>query len=455
MKNICRNRFCLILFPCVLAGMLLSGSCLSARCHAEDAAVPPLTRATVETQTLALLDQYLKDFQDPNTGVLYLGRFSTRSKWTSPADVKAKLPHPWGYGSRIEDTCLHTGQMLVALLEAQQAHPNPRFAQEARKLFQALRYIYESCDTPGLVPRGPHPDDRTAYYDDSSMDQNTTFIVSLAMYSQSPLASDADKAFIRQTLNEIGQRMEKYDWSIKRADGKTQSHVGFTWKQMKTNGVTILLPAVYALYKGTGNPHWLEAYVKFGNEKEGKRWQLFRPGPDTQINKHPIYANQNCIRLGAFYRLLDDDAPEKQWTRDLLRKFAEIQLERDFPSPFMRRFIDEETIQSVAKKMNWGGADIHGTTAAWELYDKEAISRLRSRERGLATLAHVRFPLGGYHMVVASGQEDLIQQHQAALWKMLNTIDLSEIEGGETNYLFSVVSLQLYAYLWNSEQDSP
>ena len=110
------------------------------------------------------------------------------------------------------------------------------------------------------------------------MDQHTTFIISLACYAESSLATKQDKVWIRETVQQIGERLETYNWSIRRVDGVTQAHVGFSWLGFNSDHASILLPAVLALYKGTGNPHWLETYERFVQEKDGLRWKTLKPG---------------------------------------------------------------------------------------------------------------------------------------------------------------------------------
>jgi hypothetical protein len=408
----------------------------------------PFNGKELETKVFELTKNYLNDFQDPKTGVLYNGRFSGKDKWTTPEECKAKKPHPWGYGSHLADTVLHCGHVLVAMMDANNAKPDPYLEKNIKKLFNAIKYIYESCPIPGIVPRGPHPDDRTAYYDDSSMDQTSTFIISLSLYANSKYASKKDKEFIKKSLNEVGARLEKYGWQILQADGKTQCHVGFHWTQMNPNGASILLPAVYALYKGTDNKHWLETYQKFSTEKDGKRWKLLTPGPHTTINGHPIYANQNCFRLNAFYQLLDDKR-EKEIIRALMKKSIELQLARDFPGPHMRKFFKEEDIAKTSKKMNWGGKDIHGSIPAWKLFDENKIYSMKGKQRGIALLAHVRFPLGAFHMIMNSEDKELILKYIPEIWKMLNSVDLKKVYGGETNYIFTIVALHLYDFYFS------
>ena len=403
----------------------------------------------LEAKTFSLLENYVADFGDPKTHVLYGGRLAKIDTWKySPEQIKQRLPTPWGYGSRIEDTSLHVGHMLGALLDAYQAKPTPYIKTQIENMYSALKYIYESCPVPGIVPRGPHPNDRSAYYDDSSMDQNSTFIISLSLYANSRLASEEDKAFIKKALNEVGYRLEEHGWQIVRADGKTQCHVGFHWTQMNSTGIAILLPSVYALYKGTGNEHWLEEYEKFGTEQGSKRWEIMTPGSHTTINAHPIYANQNCFRLNAFYQQLDDGA-HKKIIRDLMKKSVELQLNRDFPGDLLKgKYMKAEDIAQVAEKMNWGDADLHGVVLAKNLFDKQKIDSLKGKPRDIATLAHIRFPLGAFHMIMNSEDDKLIMQYVPVIWEMLNAVDLKSIDSAETNYLFSVVALQLYAYYY-------
>ncbi len=70
---------------------------------------------------------------------------------------------------------------------------------------------------------------------------------------------------------------------------------------------------------------------------------------------------------------------------------------------------------------------------------------LEGKDGGMGALAHVRFPLGGFHMVLQSEHPGLIRDNLSAIWKMLNTVDLEKIAAAETHYLFTVVGLHLYA----------
>ena len=408
-----------------------------------------VTETEMLEQVFSLTDTYLGDFQDPSTHVLYGARLRTKKNWTSPADIKAGKPKPWGYGSRIADTSLHCGHLLVAMLDACEARPDPFLETNIKKLFAALKLIGALPETrpktgkpalSGLVPRGPHPDDLSAYYDDSSMDQHTTYIISLSLYAQSSLATPKQKQWIRKSLGKVGRRLEKNDWSIKRADGVTESHVGFAWTGFNSDHASILLPALYALYKGTNDRHWLESYEHFLAEKKGLRWQRMHPGAHVRINGHPIYANQSAFRVHALYRM-EEDPERKAVLKGLLKQIAVMQMQRDFPGTFYKRFHSAEQWKHLQEDCNWQEENLHGCVQAWNLFRPEMLDK-----GGLPVLAHVRFPLGGFHMVLLSEDDEMIEKQMEAIWKMLTTVDLEKVDAGETNYLFAVVALHTYAF---------
>lgn len=422
----------------------------SALCSVASAAEPVLNGTAVTARVFSLADRYFAEFQHPDTGVLYGSRLSGRKSWTSPADVLAGKPKPWGYGSRIADTALHTGHMLSALIDAYEARPDPYLTRAIRKCFDALKVIgslpetHPKPDLPaqeGLVPRGPHLDDQSAWYDDSSMDQHTTYIISLALYANSRLATAEDKAWIRRSLGKVGRRLEQNNWSIKRADGVTEAHVGFSWKGFNSSHASILLPVVLALYRGTGDDHWLLQYEFFLNEKNGKRWRAVHPGPHVRINGHPIYANQNAFRVNAWYRF-EKDAERRKVIAGLLKQSTEMQLARDFPGEMYRKLHPDGEWTRVRENLDWGDDELRGAAMAW---DKFKPGMLDHKDRGMAALAHVRFPLGGYHMVLLSEEPQLVREHLPAIWAMLNTVELEKIDAGETHYLFTVAGLHLYA----------
>jgi len=408
----------------------------------------PFTERELTTHVFSLTRSYFADFRHHETHVLYGGRLSSRHRWISSGDVKDEKPEPWGYGSHIEDTSLHCGHVLAALLDAHDARPDPYLRENIDKTFRALKLIGSLPETHpkpgkpalvGLVPRGPHPDDVSAYYDDSSLDQHTTYIISLARYANSSLATEEDREWIRQSLGKVGRRLEKHSWSIKRADGVTEAHVGFSWKGFNSHHASILLPSVYALYKGTGNSHWLKTYEAFLSESNGLRWERLHAGPHVRVNGHPIYANQGGFRLNALYHF-EGEPERKEVIHDLLRYTTEIQMTRDFPGPMYRRFRSEETWEQLREVCDWTDRELHGAEMAWRMFRPDMLGD------SLAVLAHVRFPLGGYYMVLLSDRPEMIGPHLGQMWEMLRDVDLRKVGAAETNYLFTAVGLHIYAF---------
>ena len=414
----------------------------------------PFSEDELVDRVWSLSSGYFNSFRQPASNILYGARLSTKQGWTTPEGVNRDQPKPWGYGSRIADTSLHGGHILVALLDAWEARPDPFLEKNIRKIVLGLKLIgslperYPKARYPtltGLVPRGPHPDDKSAWYDDSSMDQHTAYIISLARFSASSLATDTDKQWIRQSLDKVGHRLEDNLWEIKRADGVTRAHVGFPWTGYIFQHASILLPTVYALYIGTGDEHWLEVFNKFLNEKGGLRWRRLHPGPHVELNAHPIYANQGSFRLNSLYRFLSD-SEKKSVVRDLLFYISQVQMDRDFPGPWYRKFHSENEWKTLSAKWGWEGDELHGSQDAWERYQPEMLD-----DAPLAMLAHVRFPLAAYHMVMLSENSALIHTHLRSIWEMLTTIDMGKIPAGEINHLYVVVSMEIYAFYFSQK----
>jgi hypothetical protein len=442
----------------IVAGVLAVGLEVAV---SDELEVLPVGAAPFSEEELAGLVErqaadYFAAFQHPETGVLYGTRLASKSSFATPEEVLAEKPHPWGYGSRIADTVLHTGHLLVALLDAYEARPEPWIREQIAKHFSALKLIGSLPETHpkkgkpmlvGVVPRGPHPDAMGAWYDDSSMDQHTTYIIALARYATSELASAGEMAWIAESLGKVGRRLEGNGWRILRADGVTEAHVGFSWLGMNSNHASILLPAVMGLYAGTGDAHWKEVYEGFLSEREGKRWEVMHPGDHVRINGHPIYANQNAFRLSAYYRF-EEDAERREVIGGLMEQSIELQLGRNFPGEIYRKFQPEERWARLAKDCGWEDAELRGAADAWGRFRPEM---LEGKEAGMAALAHVRFPLGGYHMALMSEEEGTVQEVVPDVWKMLSTVELGKIAAGETHYLFTVVGLHLWAGVFGDE----
>jgi len=185
----------------------------------------------------------------------------------------------------------------------------------------------------------------------------------------------------------------------------------------------------------------LELYEHFLAENDGGRWKQVHPGPQVKINGHPIYANQNAFRVQAWLRM-EPNPERKKVIAGLLRQSVEMQLSRDFPGEFYRKYHSDEEWKALEQRYSWQGPELKGAVPAWERFD---TTLFETEKDGLAALAHVRFPLGGFHMALLSEDPKLTADALPHVWKMLTSVDLESIAAGETHYLFSVVALHLYA----------
>jgi len=129
----------------------------------------------------------------------------------------------------------------------------------------------------------------------------------LARYANSELASTQDKQWIQKKLGAIGRRLEKYNFSIKAAGGVTESHVGFSWKGFRNNHVSILIPTVYSLYKGTADEHWLKLHDELLAERDGLRWQRLHAGARALNNKVAVLFPKPACAVGSTDDFLGDE----------------------------------------------------------------------------------------------------------------------------------------------------
>ncbi|NOX55770.1 MAG: hypothetical protein GXP27_15280 [Planctomycetes bacterium] len=266
--------------------------------------------ARFAAQVERLCQQYVRSFGSETTHLVYHHRLDGPrgvAALASPGEIAARTvggrPMPYGYGSGIQDVALEGGQFLFALCDAYEATGREEFARMARWLFEGFKRIATVSPEPGFVPRGPHPDGRS-YYPDSSRDQHAAFIEALWRYGRSPLATDEDRRFIAKELNEVGRRLERYDWKIMVEHGSKMAHVGFGWRQYTSIGAVSLLSALAMIADATGDEHWWQLYERYSSEKDGIRWRRFLH-PDAVATWKPLtlYSNQFAQAVAALERI--------------------------------------------------------------------------------------------------------------------------------------------------------
>lgn len=413
----------------------------------------------LESQVQALCQSYLADFASAKTHLAY-GRKINGPKGTAvlvpPAEVRQGLvrgkPVPYGYGSGIEDLALHNGHLLFALCDAYEATKNASFADTARRVFSGLRRLGSTSPVPGFVPRGPHPDDIKSYYGDSSLDQHTTFVYALWRYYRSELATPEDKAFIRQALASVGQRLEKNGWAIRVEDDTRIAHVGFSWLQATDVGAGTLLTVLAAIHDVTGDNHWRALYEKFGTERDGIRWKVLLDAGGGKRSPLTLYWNQFCVRDAVLSRL--EKNPQRQAI--LALRWGEV----------TSRML-QGNVWEAWRRADWAPGDISGSV---EVADEEAERRLGTIGLSLKQSATVfdlwdfyrrlapqdrapywvqrlcvRMPMGSLHAALLSGQRDAVGQAAPRVREILKELDFKNVDSGETYYLAAVLGLHLVA----------
>ncbi len=379
----------------------------------------------------SLLESYEKSFGHPATGLLYHNRLDSPrglAALSSPEEIARGevdgKPMPHGYGSGIQDVALENGQLLFALCDAHERTGEKWIADRARALFASLKVLARVSPEPGFVPRGPHPDGRS-YYRDPSRDQVTAYIEALWRYGRSPLATNADKAFIAGTIGKIATRMERDDWRIMIEDGSRQAHVGWGWKQFTSIGSITLLSVLAQTFDATGDPHWRELYEQFSAERDGERWNRWLH-PDAVKNWRPLtlYANQFCQALTALRRL-EKNPDRKAQLAELERRLATRMLESNVFDPIRWRRLDwagdrnEAETQALIAPL---GLDLKKPMSVLELYDsydRQVWDRPGSRAHsvmgklcyGLATVA--------LHAALLSDDPKLREQAQPTVRRMV------------------------------------
>ena len=138
--------------------------------RAED---PPFTLDELRSRTFELAEKYFEQSSWHPKSHALRQRFRCRPSTGRRRRKRSRLANrhrgDTGRGSRTPR--LHCGHTLIALLDAYDAAPDPYLRTKAEQLYLAPKFIGEAIQSKGNVPRGPHPNDPSAYYDDSSMDQ--------------------------------------------------------------------------------------------------------------------------------------------------------------------------------------------------------------------------------------------------------------------------------------------
>jgi hypothetical protein len=410
---------------------------------------PQLASAGADDALLSRLKrqylQYVEQHQDPATGLLYMATVKAlkNEKRYAPENARQGMvdgvPSPHGYGTKggdsgMSDTSLFGGQLLYSLLEAYDARKDRDLERWARHLFQGLKIIGSASPVPGFIVRGPHPLDRKAYYRDSSMDQHSTYVIALWRYYHSPLATEDDRAFIRDSLDKVARRLEKNQWRILWEDDSREAHAGGgNLTRFGSEAITLLMPMVGAAADVTHNAHWQETYRRFAAERDGLRWQVLMPDHrGFEMNAHLLWGQQALFRLHCWYGFEKDPSRRKAFLANA-EGYTVRRMAHSFPpqtgrGALFELFRQQTLTTDEAKRLGWKRGYCEGPFEAWEHYPEDQKSLPASLKAKLRDIC-VLYPSSALTMALYSRNPSLEARSLPLALDMVNRVDLTSLPG--------------------------
>jgi hypothetical protein len=394
--------------------------------------------------------KHFKTHKDDETHVLYgvpvYWIKTIANKNYDPKRIKQGLVSMYGTG--FCDTALQGGQFLFALCEAYEEKKDPLIGQWARELFQGMKLIGSVSPVAGFIPRGPHPNDRTCYTKDSSMDQHTTYVIALWKYYHSPIASKEDKEFIRTSISKVAERLEKNKWCILVEDDSKAAYAGGYVGGDTNKHSSILMPIIAAAYDVTGNNHWKKVYEQFSLKNDSVKWKNMTPDK-IKLNTNMQWAYQLCYRMEAWY-LMEDDVRRKQIIKRAISKAAEIMMAKKFPDEWTQK--NNLTIKLTPEKMklySWKTDIMKSPYVAWSKFKPDLQSHPKS-ERQMMDIYCTFIPLGQFIMALYSRDDAMVNAVAPYVYDMLNTLEYRGLYG-HSQWLMGIAGLKLYSLYYSGK----
>jgi len=402
-----------------------------------------------------LCRMYIEACYYPNTNMVYgrrlngpkgIGVFEAPEQ-IAKEQVKGKYM-PYGYGSGVQDPGLLNGFFIFALCDAYEATGDPYFSDLARRIFKGLKLVGTISPVPGFVPRGPHPDGKS-YYRDSSLDQHSLFVCALWRYYHSSIASDEEKAFIRDALDKFAKRMEKNKWTLMVEDDSRVAHVGWCWLAMTPLNAEIMLSMVGAVQDVTGDEHWKKEYDRFSNEAEGKRWALL-DRETTRLPRYTLYSNQNDFRLITLARL-EENPERKAIVQRHVQRRARDMLTCSFFTHWRRLdWIGKRPDNVVNEFLKPLGLSLESKATVFDVWDrfdpKWRSPKLSDGTRPWGQGMGLQIPMLAWQIALLSGDPKLAIQARARVPQVSEKIDFTRVHSGWTfNYAVVLGLLDLAA----------
>lgn len=234
------------------------------------------------------------------TSLIYDSRFSDDPDANirflpSPEHIRLQIPNPCSWGTGMENSMMSAGVMMDAVLARYQITKEPEMKDYADKLFRGIVLCATISGKEGFLARSVSPADGTSFYIDSSRDQYTHVVDGLYRFYHSELCEEDQKEQIRDILVSFAVRAEKNitpenDYNYLRADGGKGAVVKM-WGNIRHHEY-MRLPMIYAAaWNVSGEPHWLEQYLKYRDEGMAVSEQIdFDLLLDYITGKHNVFA---------------------------------------------------------------------------------------------------------------------------------------------------------------------
>ena len=192
----------------------------------------------------------------------------------------------------------------------------------AKKLFEGLKLCACISDKEGFLARSVSPTDMKSHFTDSSRDQYTHWVYSVAKYHDSDMIAEEDKVFAEKALCAFAKRAvenvtEKNGWNYLREDGG-KAMVNTMWGEKIEPHEWMRLPMIYlAAWKVGGDEKYKDIYLAI-------REEALERSSEIVLEKHSRFFTLNQMQLSLrFVYDYDDDAVFKEKCYHLMKKLAD------------------------------------------------------------------------------------------------------------------------------------
>lgn len=226
----------------------------------------------------------------------------------TPEECKEGKPNALGWWAPIENGAMFNGLYMDAAVNRWRRTQAPEDAEKARKLMRGLLLLNSISDVKGFVGRGVSTDGKS-HYPMGSNDQTLPWFLGLWRYWQSGIATEAEKAKIKEHLVTTAEEIVRLGWKMPAEPpfGTRGSFEGYQFEEVVRKLFTMKM-----LNSVTGDAKWQSMYLaeltKRGGEKNIAKRDICEGGMVFWYSK--MHNWTSCVAVGALRGLweLESDA---------------------------------------------------------------------------------------------------------------------------------------------------